>query len=228
MMKAGRRPGDPRTELPMLRQLVAQLTKKPPFPAGGSFRRYEGAVPGSDGKKPQSTCFYHDENILIVSDAFPKARCHCLVLAKDPAISSLGALHKGHLPLLQHMHIKACEYAEFLRSTQFPKLRFISGFHALPSLPPLHMHLISMDLDSDRLKNKKHYNSFSTNFFLPTPLVVEDVTRNGKVTLNHNEAEFEALEAAPLRCLWCGALQDNIPAVKTHIKQCPKNASMDP
>ena len=43
---------------------------------------------------------------------------------------------------------------------------FLCGFHAAPSLRQLHLHLLSSDLDSDALKNKKHFNSFATSFLL--------------------------------------------------------------
>lgn len=61
------------------------------------------------------------------------------------------------------------------------RLRFRIGFHAIPSMSLLHLHLIrfsphscvrnkliiaSDDFISDSLKNKKHWNSFNTDFFV--------------------------------------------------------------
>ncbi|KAL4958053.1 HIT-like domain-containing protein [Aspergillus filifer] len=40
------------------------------------------------------------------------------------------------------------------------------GIHAHPSMNHLHVHVISKDRYSDRLKHRKHYNSFSTPFFI--------------------------------------------------------------
>ncbi|KAL4912273.1 HIT-like domain-containing protein [Aspergillus aurantiobrunneus] len=40
------------------------------------------------------------------------------------------------------------------------------GIHAHPSMNHLHVHIISVDRYSDRLKHRKHYNSFSTPFFV--------------------------------------------------------------
>jgi hypothetical protein len=40
------------------------------------------------------------------------------------------------------------------------------GYHAIPSLEPLHLHLVSADLDSACLKHKKHWNSFAGPFFV--------------------------------------------------------------
>ncbi|KAG2416718.1 hypothetical protein HFD88_007934 [Aspergillus terreus] len=54
------------------------------------------------------------------------------------------------------------------------------GIHARPSMNHLHVHVISVDRYSDRLKHRKHYNSFSTPFFVPLedfPLAKDDVRR---------------------------------------------------
>ena len=36
------------------------------------------------------------------------------------------------------------------------------GFHAIPSMPQLHMHVVSQEFDSACLKTKRHYNTFTT------------------------------------------------------------------
>lgn len=41
------------------------------------------------------------------------------------------------------------------------------GVHAVPSMANLHIHVISVDRHSEKLKHRKHYNSFSTPFFVP-------------------------------------------------------------
>lgn len=41
------------------------------------------------------------------------------------------------------------------------------GIHAQPSMATLHVHIMSVDNYSERLKHKKHYNSFNTHFFVP-------------------------------------------------------------
>lgn len=52
------------------------------------------------------------------------------------------------------------------------------GTHAHPSMAHLHVHVISRDMHSDRLRHRKHYNSFNTPFFVPLddyPLAEDDV-----------------------------------------------------
>lgn len=54
------------------------------------------------------------------------------------------------------------------------------GFHAVPSLDNVHLHVITNDFVSDRLKNKKHYNSFTTDFFVLFDDVVRAVEEGSK------------------------------------------------
>ena len=55
------------------------------------------------------------------------------------------------------------------------------GVHAHPSMGHLHVHIISKDRHSECLRHRKHYNSFSTPFFVPLanfPLAEDDVRRH--------------------------------------------------
>lgn len=55
------------------------------------------------------------------------------------------------------------------------------GIHAHPSMNHLHVHVLSVDRFSKHLKHRKHYNSFSTPFFVPLedfPLAKDDVRRH--------------------------------------------------
>ncbi|KAL5606142.1 hypothetical protein BROUX41_006090 [Berkeleyomyces rouxiae] len=54
------------------------------------------------------------------------------------------------------------------------------GVHAQPSMSHLHVHVMSRDMHSPWLKNKKHYNSFQTPFFIDVadfPLAEDDPRR---------------------------------------------------
>lgn len=55
------------------------------------------------------------------------------------------------------------------------------GVHATPSMNHLHIHVISVDRFSKSLKHRKHYNSFSTPFFVDLavfPLMRDDARRH--------------------------------------------------
>ena len=59
-----------------------------------------------------------------------------------------------------------------------PGLRFRAGFHAVPSVRQLHMHVVSQDFDSAWLKNKKHWCGGAGAAALPA-LVLRRCQRGG-------------------------------------------------
>jgi aprataxin len=72
------------------------------------------------------------------------------------------------------------------------------GIHAHPSMNHLHIHVLSVDRFSDKMRHKKHYNSFATPFFVDLdafPLPADDERRhpgkNGYLSSN-------------LKCWRCG------------------------
>jgi hypothetical protein len=103
------------------------------------------------------------------------------------------------------------------------RVRFVRGFHAQPSLAPLHMHIFSLDLLSQGLKKKKHYNSFTTNFFLTAERVEKDLQMNNRVTINQDVIELLKLEKQDMVCVWCGEGFATIGGVKKHLPGCAEN-----
>ncbi|KAF5889508.1 aprataxin isoform X1, partial [Clarias magur] len=106
---------------------------------------------------------YKDEKVVVIRDKYPKARFHWLVLPWS-SISSLKALRSEHLELLKHMERVGEGVAR--RCPGSDTLRFRLGYHAIPSMSHVHLHVISQDFDSPCLKNKKHWNSFTTEYFI--------------------------------------------------------------
>lgn len=47
-----------------------------------------------------------DEHCVLIHDAYPKARRHALVIARDPALDRPEDLTSEHIPLLQHMQAR--------------------------------------------------------------------------------------------------------------------------
>ena len=80
----------------------------------------------------------------------------------------------------------------------------------------LHLHVLSLDLSSDCLKNKKHFNSFATRFMLQPDAVAAQLETSGRVQTRGHAAEEASLKA-DMRCPATGALLKNIPAVKQHL-----------
>ncbi|XP_060773253.1 aprataxin isoform X2 [Neoarius graeffei] len=106
---------------------------------------------------------YKDEKVVVIKDKYPKARYHWLVLPWD-SISSLKALRPEHVELLKHMERVGNRMVQQCPSSN--KLHFRLGYHTIPSMSHVHLHVISQDFDSPCLKNKKHWNSFTTDYFI--------------------------------------------------------------
>ncbi|KAL0579953.1 aprataxin-like protein [Marasmius crinis-equi] len=116
-----------------------------------------------------------------------------------------------------------------------------TGFHASPSMHHLHLHIISADLCSEKLKHKKHYNSFhpKLGFFLHLDDVLSwfdsEPSYFTQVSSIHisflpcvisifqmatlDAKKYEALLKEDLSCFHCGKTMKNIPTLKEHLQQ---------
>ncbi|PNJ81901.1 APTX isoform 20 [Pongo abelii] len=171
------------------------------------------SVPLKKGKDAPIKKVYKDEQVVVIKDKYPKARYHWLVLPWT-SISSLKAVTREHLELLKHMHtVGEKVIVDFAGSS---KLRFRLGYHAIPSMSHVHLHVISQDFDSPCLKNKKHWNSFNTEYFLESQAVIEMVQEAGRVTVRDGMPELLKL---PLHCHECQQLLPSIPQLKEHLRK---------
>ena len=129
-----------------------------------------------------------DEKVVVIKDAYPKAKFHYLVCPKQD-IQTIKQVTKEHLPLLKHMEAMGKKVCEMHKDHTF-KL----GYHSVPSMVRLHMHVISDDFDSVCLKNKKHWNSFTTEFFVPSEKILKDLEEQGSINLvNRKDAAQQKL-----------------------------------
>ncbi|XP_004065926.1 aprataxin isoform X1 [Oryzias latipes] len=155
---------------------------------------------------------YKDDTVVVIKDKYPKARYHWLVLPWQ-SIPSLKALKAEHCDLLKHMQkvaermIKQCPESS--------SLSFRTGYHAIPSMSHIHLHVISQDFDSPCLKNKKHWNSFTTDYFIDSENVIQMLEKDGSVSVKDGTSELLKL---PLQCHVCHKECPTIPALKEHLK----------
>ena len=99
-----------------------------------------------------------------------------------------------------------------------------AGFHAVPSMRQLHLHLISQDFDSACLKNKKHWNSFATDFFVPPELWVAQLQASGRLSVDKHaqEAKLKALMLCPAS----GKVLKDMPTLKAHLASAEWKSSV--
>lgn len=152
------------------------------------------------------------ETAVVIKDKFPKAKYHFLVLPKDD-ISSIFKLTKKHLPVLEELRLLATNVIE---TSGEKEKNFNIGFHAVPSMTRLHLHVISKDFISPCLKTKKHWNSFTTKLFLDYDKVYEELKKNGAIE-RISSTEAKELESSPLICNQCNYQAKTIPNLKDHL-----------
>ncbi|KZO95764.1 HIT-like protein [Calocera viscosa TUFC12733] len=186
---------------------------------------------------PKDILLSSTEHTVTVKDAYPKAMYHYLVLPRLPSslvssssrISSLQSLLSGDKEDALRVVKILGDDAELAKSHILEEMRkkhgfewdVNIGFHAVPSMDHLHTHVISSDLISPALKNKKHYNSFhpTLGFFLHLNDVLEWLTEEklaGK--LHINSAKYEGLLKTDLACFKCDEPFKQIPRLKEHLE----------
>lgn len=155
------------------------------------------------------------DDVVVLNDLYPKAQKHLLVLARSQGLNGLSDVRKEHLQLLRTMHDVGLRWAEKFLSED-ASLVFRLGYHSVPSMRQLHLHVISQDFDSKHLKNKKHWNSFTTAFFRDSVDVMEEISNDGKAMLKDDDS----LLSMELRCHRCRSAHPNLPRLKSHISNC--------
>lgn len=175
---------------------------------------YEVAMHPEKYKNSNSILEVSDE-LVVLKDLYPKAKKHVLVISRTDGLDSLADVNKEHLSLLRSMHSVGVKWAQkFVEEDA--SLIFRLGYHSVPSMRQLHLHVISQDFNSPGLKNKKHWNSFTSVFFLDSLDVMEEIDQHGSAAISSDEK----LLAMELRCHRCRSAHPNIPKLKSHISSC--------
>ncbi|THU86401.1 HIT-like protein [Dendrothele bispora CBS 962.96] len=201
------------------------------------LQKYAQRLPSS---LPQSILFSHSSETLTIYDAYPKAKFHFLILPRVKPqselslkdLDSLKSLLAGDKTRAKQVIEALNEDAMILRKEiedEMMKLygfkwSIYIGFHGAPSMHHLHLHVLSSDLCSSKLKNKKHFNSFhpKLGFFLH----IDDVlswfeadpayfTRMAALEVR----EYEALLKKDLFCWKCDSVMKNMPILKAHLQK---------
>ena len=168
---------------------------------------------------------------VLVRDRYPKSRVHWLVLPRRgggagatgglPSVKGVGGLDSSHAAALESLcsfarsFMKHAEEAEEAArpNSQEPgavAAPILMGFHAKPSIPYLHLHIISADLSGPSMKSRKHYNSFRLrHFFIDAHAVLTSISGGGL----SEGGKFES-------CLYSDVKGDNPAALKRPIEAC--------
>lgn len=99
------------------------------------------------------------------------------------------------------------------------------GFHPISSMEHLHLHVLSADLYSPKMKLKKHYNSFhpSLGFFLHLKDVLswfDAVPSYYRRMIKLDASQYEPLLKDGDLCCWrCDRSLESMPRLKAHLQE---------
>lgn len=148
---------------------------------------------------------------VVIRDKYPKARYHFLVLPWAD-IDTVYQLTREDIPLLEEMY--AIGTKAIIQSRGELK-NFKVGFHMKPSMHRLHLHVISKDFISDRLK-PKHWNLFHTDLFMPFQNIIDELLKQGNIKRRPDDYISQLLNA-PLACHRCNSKFTTFPSLKAHL-----------
>lgn len=189
------------------------------FPHPWQQPLYKVAMRPEDHKDAYPSLQY-DELCVLIADCFPKGKHHFLVIARDPSLEQPLSLSSQHCELVEHMK----SFAEArIKPLQNDGVDFRLGFHSVPSMRQLHLHVVSTDLSGTGMKQKKHWNSFTTDFFVGVDEVIATLRHGGQVLIDR--ADCEELLKLPLNCNKCRTQFGTMPKLKSHIVQCNTDAA---
>ncbi|GHJ87757.1 hypothetical protein NliqN6_4159 [Naganishia liquefaciens] len=143
------------------------------------------------------------------------------------------------LQVLESLRQASLEVVEMIRDEMLKTEGFEwgieVGFHAVPSMRHLHLHIISTDFVSPSLKVKKHYASFhpTLGFFLPLADVLQSLSPHRasgqgttyslfdleKYLRPDGPKAWEPLLKSDLHCWRCNQPFSNMPALKVHLEE---------
>ena len=187
---------------------------------------------------PIDEVVFHDDNVVIVSDKFPKSEMHLLIIPKDLNLTKLhpttGLTYKMKDSLEKYVDkSRDIIYDSFFRKYSLLKSnvwfdemtdyndketfieKFIQvGVHSVPSMSNLHIHVMTKDFHSQKMKNKKHYNSFNTEFFvLWEKLPLQEIP-------DSKDMETVVVGKSDLICTYCGQnFQNKFSLLKKHLEE---------
>ena len=206
---------------------------KEQFPQSSSWRNalydiLSSAEANSEGDG-NAIILFRNSKCICTYDKFPKAKHHLLLMCRDYStnpsclmnVKSLNDLTKAHLCELREFHNLAKSIAAAISGDE--PTSFKVGYHSIPSLLPLHLHIISSDLDSPCITTRKHIVSFSSTFFVTADEVENHLESAFVDSLSVNvrgQRAQDVLDSTPLECQYCDRAALNVPDWKRHNQTC--------
>ncbi|KAI0331094.1 hypothetical protein GY45DRAFT_662839 [Cubamyces sp. BRFM 1775] len=187
---------------------------------------------------PECFRICHTEHTVTISDLYPKSIYHYLVIPRLPLtlepeqMQDLRALlclpREQARSILVHIREDALASVKLIEAEMMRQYGFTwpcyMGFHAIPTLEHLHLHIVSSDFTGQYYKGKKHVNSFHPRlgFFLSIDEVIRWFDPDIAPTWFAMKAALDKDEYMPLLkqdplCPHCDEQFRSVPKLQRHI-----------
>ncbi|KAK3309830.1 D-isomer specific 2-hydroxyacid dehydrogenase [Chaetomium strumarium] len=146
---------------------------------------------------------FFDKEIVIVDDANAKSPNHVILMPRDTSIQQIADLTRKHLPLLYRFRDQCRKEIDRMMRLDPQRIpMFMVGFHVIPSLFPLHCHVLDWSLSTGKMFAPRHWKVVFSEMFISLDQVVGEVERTGRMTVDA-EAYKRAWLTQPIRCPVC-------------------------
>ncbi|KAF9124638.1 hypothetical protein BGW39_008065 [Mortierella sp. 14UC] len=168
---------------------------------------------------PDNVRYWHDDDHVIIKDAYPKAKVHMLVMPRTPVDKVTELVGEAGIRTVEGLVRVAATLLTTLKAEN-PYLEFKMGFHIVPSMSHLHLHVISQDFCSPCLKKALHWNSFNTGFFIPPDEVIRVIREKGSFEKTAQElSKYGSLKKVAMMCNQCPQELRTIPMLTHHMNE---------
>ncbi|KAF9543245.1 hypothetical protein EC957_001042 [Mortierella hygrophila] len=160
---------------------------------------------------------WHDDDNIIITDAYPKAKVHMLVLPRKPVDKVTDLVGEAGIRTVEGLIRVATTLMGTLKAEN-AYLDFKMGFHVIPSMRQLHLHVISQDFCSPYLRNAQHWNSFNTRFFIPPEEVIKTIREKGSFQKTAEELNtYGRMKKITMVCNQCSQAIKSVPMLHHHL-----------
>lgn len=175
--------------------------------------------------------FCETDEMVCIYDAYPKASLHLLILPKQKfylcdSIHEIKTQDKEKIKsihdLAENIVNSKCIQSKLdeIEAALSFRPRIKCGFHGIPSLDLLHLHIISDDLVSEKLKSKRHYNSFTTDCFITIENLMKWLENGFNAKDKISISDLEVQEKQDICCHKCRMKIKGMPSLKDHLTKC--------
>ena len=164
---------------------------------------------------------YCDDDFIIVKDKFPKSTMHYLVVTRNGNLTALDALTPGDEDVLLSMRDVGLKWLrENIEGIE--SIPLTVGFHSIPSMRQIHLHLISSDMITPTLPHLRHYNTCTTSYMRSVGEVVSELSKTGKIIIpGYSRSMANKLHASAVcNRIGCEMLFTGGDALLDHLHKC--------